>query len=50
MIDPMACLDMHFSMMGPKLVTVSQRLQYPLIREYTLNYSRIPNLILRKVP
>ena len=24
---------------------VSQRLQYPLTNEYTLNYSRIPNMI-----
>ena len=23
----------------------SQRLQYPLIKEYSLNYSRIPNMI-----
>ena len=26
-------------------VVFSQRLQYPLIKEYTLNYSKIPNMI-----
>ena len=30
----------------PTLFTlVTQRLQYPLIKEYTLKYSRIPNII-----
>ena len=26
-------------------VGFTQRLQYPLIKEYTLNYSKIPNMI-----
>ena len=25
--------------------SVAQRLQYPLIKEYSLNYSRIPNMV-----